>query len=126
MTAGGTGLGLTMAAPTAAAGMGGAGGLLAGAAPAASFAPSATGLFGSGVTGTQLMGGLDSVGKAAGAVGAANSMFPSEKPQPAQLQPGNPAGPQTVAQIYQASQQNVQDQIDKAMQARQQRRQNWG
>ena len=85
--------------------------------------PAATGWFGSGLTGKGLMGGLKSTGEAAGSAQAVKSLFPSQQAQPVQMNQGNPNSAQTVAQVYQASQQNVQDQINQAMQARAQRRQ---
>ena len=121
------------AAAPAAAGAGGAfGGLLStaglGSSAAAGAAPGvSTGLLGSGITGAQIMGGLKDAGSAAGSLGAINSLMPGEEQlQHAQMSQGSPAGPQTVAQIYQASQQATQDQLDKAMQDRMQRRQMWG
>ena len=85
----------------------------------------AGGLFGSGVTGKDIMGGIDNTGKAMLVANAANNLFPHAQ-QPANMSQGNPAGPQTVAQLYQASQQAVQDQINQAMQERLQRRKIWG
>lgn len=81
---------------------------------------------GAGATGAGLMGGLKSVGTAAGAAGAVKGLLQGQGPPPVQMSQGNPAGPQTIEQIYQASQQATQDQINQAMQARMQRMQMWG
>jgi type IV secretion system protein TrbL len=104
-------------------------GLSAGAFNPASFgvgAPSTGGLLNTGITGSEVMGGLKGAGQAASSMAAVKNLFPDAPLQHAQMSQGSPAGPQTVAQIYQSSQQSVQDQINQAMQERMLRRKIWG
>ncbi len=103
---------------------GGIGGLSAGTFNPAAFGAGATNVP-AGITGADIMGGLKGAGQAASSAAAINNLFPHAQ-QPANMSQGNPAGPQTVAQLYQSSQQAVQDQINQAAQERMQRRKIWG
>jgi len=115
-----------------------AGGLLGGVSGAAAAMPSMASLAASTAAGTPLaeagLGGLlGSAGSALGSAGtatmglnAAKNLISDGPMQPAQMRQGSPAGPQTVAQIYQSGQEATQNQLDKAAQERMQRRQMWG
>lgn len=90
-----------------------------------SMANGGAGLGGGGLTGKDIMGGLKSVSEAAASAQQINGLLTPKEIVPAQMRQGDPAGPQTVAQLYQSSQQATQDQINQAMQARMQRRSQW-
>ena len=70
---------------------------------------------------------LGTAATAATGLNAVKNLMPQDQQaQPAQMRQGSPAGPQTVAQIYQSGQEATQNQLDTAAQERMQRRQMWG